>query len=203
MSGATSETGAEFWERLYRGGGTSGTGSVGRLAEFKAEVITRILAEREIESVVELGCGDGDQLALVDYPDYLGLDIAPAAVERCRERFAGDPRKRFAVYEPAASIPQADLALSLDVIYHLLEEQTYERYMRDLFASARRFVLVYSRDTDEKSPWDEVSHHRFTAWVNEHEPGWELVERVPQRHPYAEGVPDTSWSDFYLYERRG
>ena len=96
------DSGARFWERLYSEGGTSGTGSVGRLARFKAEVIQRLLAEHSVASVAELGCGDGRQLALIEYPDYTGLDVAPAAVELCRARFGDDPRKRFVLYEPRA-----------------------------------------------------------------------------------------------------
>jgi SAM-dependent methyltransferase len=199
---AEPQTGAEFWEGLYREGGTSGTGSVGRLAEFKAEVITRIVAERGIATVAELGCGDGQQLGLIDYPDYVGLDVAPAAIERCRSLYADDSRKRFEVYAPGSPLPDAEMAISLEVIFHLLEDETYERYMTDLFAMGSRFVLIYSSDTDAQSQWDEVRHHRFSDWVGRHRPDWELIERVPQRYPYVEGDPDTSWSDFSLYRRR-
>jgi SAM-dependent methyltransferase len=195
------ENSASFWESLYREGGTSGTGSVGPLAAFKAEVVTRVLAEHGITSVAELGCGDGQQLALIDYPSYVGLDVAPAAVERCRERFAGDSSKRFEVYDRGANLPAADLAISLEVIFHLLEDDVYDRYMSDLFASAGRFVLIYSSDTDEPSPWDEVRHHRFSTWVERRQPHWRLQERIAQRYPYVEGDPETSWSDFFLYQR--
>jgi SAM-dependent methyltransferase len=193
---------ASFWEQLYRQGGTSGTGSMGRLARFKAEVINRLLAVHGIASVVELGCGDGQQLALIDYPDYVGLDVAPTALEACTRQFAGDPSKRFHVYEPGGSLPGAELAVSLEVIFHVLEDDVYERHMSDLFAIAGRLVLIYSSDTDEPAVWDEVRHHRFSDWVARRQPHWELAERIEQRYPYTEGDPGTSWSDFFLYRRR-
>lgn len=72
-----------YWEERYAGGGTSGSGSYGHLAAFKAEVLNRIVADRGAASVLELGCGDGSQLALASYPTYVGLDVAPTAVRLC------------------------------------------------------------------------------------------------------------------------
>jgi len=195
------EGSSAFWERVYREGGTSGTGSAGRLAEFKASVINRVIAERGVTSVIELGCGDGAQVSLIDYDSYVGLDVSQSALAACRARFADDPGKRFELYGPELELPGADLALSLDVIYHLLEDDVYVRYMSDLFASAGRYVLIYSSDSDRASAWDEVRHRPFSEWVARHQPHWRLTERVEQRYPYVEGDPDTSWSDFHLYER--
>lgn len=50
---------AAYWEKRYERGGTSGPGSCGRLAQFKAEVVNRFVAEHDVQSVVEFGCGDG------------------------------------------------------------------------------------------------------------------------------------------------
>ena len=38
---------------------------------------------------------------------------------------------------------RAELALSLDVIYHLVEDTVYESYMGQLFDSATKYVIVY------------------------------------------------------------
>ena len=74
---------AEYWDRRYRGGGNSGDGSYGGLADFKAEIINAFVAENRIDTVVELGCGDGNQLGLMDVPQYTGYDISKKAVEMC------------------------------------------------------------------------------------------------------------------------
>jgi hypothetical protein len=52
-----------FWENRYRTGGTSGSGSYGRLAEFKAEILNEFVRERGVSSIIEFGCGDGAQLS--------------------------------------------------------------------------------------------------------------------------------------------
>jgi hypothetical protein len=72
-----------FWEAVYREGGTSGPGSYGRLAEFKAEILNEFVRTKEIHSVIEFGCGDGAQLQLASYPEYVGVDVATGSIERC------------------------------------------------------------------------------------------------------------------------
>jgi len=76
---------SEYWDRRYRSGGTSGDGSYGGLAEFKAEIINVFVEENGIDTVVELGCGDGNQLGLMDVPQYTGYDISKKAVEMCEK----------------------------------------------------------------------------------------------------------------------
>jgi hypothetical protein len=61
---------AQYWEDRYVNGMTSGSGSYGRLAEFKAEFLNEFVADHKISSIVEFGCGDGAQLALAAYPKY-------------------------------------------------------------------------------------------------------------------------------------
>ncbi len=46
-------------------------------------------------SVVEYGCGDGNQLKMATYPQYLGFDVSPAAISMCKSVFNGDATKQF------------------------------------------------------------------------------------------------------------
>ena len=186
---------AAYWERRYATGGNSGDGSYGSLAQFKAETVNGFVTRHGVQSVIEFGCGDGHQLTLAQYPDYVGFDVSPTAVAACRQRFRGDPHKSFRVMDEYRS-EQADLALSLDVIYHLVEEQVYERYMRTLFEAARRYVIIYSTDSDDnRGSAPHVKHRAFTEWIQRHQPRWTLVEHVPNR--YRE-----SSAEFFAYAAR-
>src|SRR5260370_40522100 len=125
---------AAYWERRYTHGGTSGVGSYGDLAKSKATFLNDFVRGHGIKSVVEFGCGDGNQLSLADYPSYVGLDVSRAAIGLCRQRFATDPSKSFFLYDGTCfadrgGVFAADLAISLDVIYHLIEDQVFETYM--------------------------------------------------------------------------
>ena len=62
----------QYWEARYRANGTSGAGSVGRLARFKAGVVNRVIADNRIVSTIDMGCGDGSQcVGLADQHDIL------------------------------------------------------------------------------------------------------------------------------------
>jgi SAM-dependent methyltransferase len=194
---------AAYWERHYARGGDSGEGSQGDLARFKAEVLNDFVAACDIGSVVEFGCGDGRQLALARYPRYLGLDVSPTTLRRVVTRFADDPAKSFLRYDPAcftdaAGFIGADAALSLDVIYHLIENDVYHRHLRHVFAAARRFVVLYTSDADRLPGLDRtaphVRHRPVARDVARAFPGWRLRERIPNRY-------DTSFADFLIYER--
>lgn len=192
---------AAYWDMRYRCGGHSGAGSSGHLAQFKADVVNRIVRRNGIASVIEYGCGDGRQLLLANYPgSYVGLDVSPEAVRLCSERFSGDPAKRFmtATEDPGT----ADMALSLDVIFHLVEDETFHHYMEQLFAHARRLVVIYSSDYDAVTPDAHVRHRRFSDWIADHAPDWQPVLHIPNPYPFDPCAPDdTSFADFHVFAR--
>lgn len=192
-----------YWRWRYAAGRDSGAGSYGRFAEFKAEVLNATFKELGIGSAIEFGCGDGNQLALLEVPTYLGLDVSPLAIERCRSAFRDQPGRRFAPLEAYAG-EQADCALSLDVIYHLVEDAVYEDYMRRLFGAARRCVVIYSSDEDAMDGGaPHVRHRRFSAWVARHADGeWMLLRHVPNRYPFRGDAGEGSFADFFIYIRR-
>lgn len=153
---------SDYWRKRYRLGGDSGAGSGGISADYKAQVLNRFVADQGIRDVVEFGCGDGRQLQLAQYPSYVGLDISAEAVERCRQTFAGDATKRFFVIGDHDT-RRADLALSLDVVFHLVEDSTYFAYLDQLFAAAARFVAIYSTVAPEAGKTLRHVRHRAVA----------------------------------------
>lgn len=200
---------AEYWEQRYASGGSSGQGSYGRLAEFKAEVINDLVSGRGVESVIEFGCGDGNQLQLAKYPVYVGLDVSEKAVAMCREQFHDDAGKKFFLYDPSrfddrASEYKADLALSLDVIYHLVEDAVYDTYLKHLFGSAGKYVILYASDRDQPGGFYErhVRHRNFTKDITQRFPDWTLSQKIKNKYPPGEGSGETSFADFFIYESK-
>ena len=84
-----------YWEKRYQQGGTSGSGSIGRLAAFKAEILNDYVERMGVGSVIEFGCGDGEQLALARYPRYVGIDVAEGSIAACRQLFKGDEQQKL------------------------------------------------------------------------------------------------------------
>jgi hypothetical protein len=191
-----------YWEKRYASGGDSGAGSYGKFAAFKAEVINGFVREHNIASVIEYGCGDGNQLKLFTFPRYTGFDISPTAVAQCRDMFAGDTTKNFKLASEYDG-ETAELTLSLDVIYHLVEDDIFNDYMMRLFGSASRFVIIYSDNGDNipKVEMPHVRHRQFTQWVENQMIGWNLLKKIPNKYPYKGNHTKGSFADFYIYER--
>jgi SAM-dependent methyltransferase len=190
-----------YWEKRYQKGQTSGVGSYGRLAEFKAQVLNDFVEQNGVQSVIEFGCGDGTQLALAKYPRYVGVDVAQGSIAICEQRFAGDTSKRFYLTSKIpANLETFDVALSLDVIYHLVEDSVFDRYMRSLFTHAGRFVIIYSSNKIEPSGVPHVRHRLFSKWIEENVPQWQQTGYVANRYPHdPKRLDDTSFADFYFF----
>lgn len=196
---------AKYWDERYRSGGNSGAGSYGRLAQFKAEILNGFVVRCNVQSVIEFGCGDGAQLALAKYPKYIGLDVSTNAIKVCKARYSSDNSKSFFLYDGDCfadknGIFTADLGLSLDVVYHLIEDRVFEGYMQNLFRAASRFVIVYSSNHDEVFPNSHMRHRKFSDYVAVRFPDYSLVDRVEQRYPMnTYGEEEGSFADFYIY----
>lgn len=201
---------AAYWEQRYAKGGNSGAGSRGAHAEFKAEVLNRYVESQGIESVIEFGCGDGEQLALAKYPRYLGLDVSPTQLRRTMDRFAHDPSKSFVHYNPdgysdQAGFVTADLSLSLDVIFHLVEDNVYDLHLEHVFGAARQHVILFTSDADDPAMAGEfaphVRHRPVQRDVAERFPEWEFRQRIDNPRPWRTEGESGSIADFFIYER--
>jgi hypothetical protein len=192
----------DYWKQRYQSGGTSGAGSYGRLAQFKADVINGIVRDKQIATIIEYGCGDGNQLSLSQYPSYIGFDISPEAISLCKLTFANDGSKSFKKLDEYTN-ETAQLTLSLDVIYHLTEEEVFNAYMKQLFDTSTKFAIIYSSNTDIQSiiQAPHVKHRNFTNWIEKNRPNWKLKMQIPNKYPYSNNEQVESFADFYLYEK--
>lgn len=191
----------KYWNERYESGGNSGAGSYGKFASWKAEILNGFVKKKNIQSVIELGCGDGNQLSLAEYSSYLGFDVSERAVEMCRERFENDHTKSFKIMNEHHG-EKAELSLSLDVIYHLVEDGVFENYMRRLFESSNRFVIVYSSNDESMNAntAPHVRHRKFTEWIDKNCPGWQLLKSIPNKYPYQGDHLEGSFANFFFYE---
>ena len=183
---------AIYWEKRYRRNGTSGMGSYGSSAEYKADFLNRFVKEHNILSVIEFGCGDGNQVRQFDFPSYTGLDISPTAIEKCSKMCKADPSKQFFILDKKSTRLKAELTVSLDVIYHLIEKEVYENYLKQLFDTATKYVIIYAWDVEEGKKY-HVRHRKFTKWIEDNVSNFQLVEKVSKQ----------SCCDFFIYRKMG
>lgn len=196
----------DYWENRYLRKSNSGSGSYGRLAVYKAKILNNFVYEKSIKSVTEFGCGDGNQLKLANYPNYTGYDISKKAISICQNMFVNDKTKQFKYYDSKTfsidEIDTAELVLSLDVIYHLIEDDVFEDHMSALFMTSNKYVIIYSSNYNDHF----VSHvkcREFTKWINENVISeWEEIEIINNEYPFSPKDPNnTSMSDFYIFKK--
>lgn len=186
------------WQRHYKRGGDLGPGSYGESATYKADLINKVIRERGIYSIIEFGCGDGNQLSYLEVDQYIGLDISKVAIQRCIASHGGSAKRSFIWYDPnyfhdPLHIVGADCAMSLDVIFHLIEDDVFDQYLRTLFNCGRRFVIIYGLDVDEaQSAHVSVRFRKFSKYIATRFPEFRVSLHVPRLGKFG---------DFYLYER--
>lgn len=197
-----------YWENRYKSGGNSGAGSYGRLADFKAEVLNDFVKKHKIKTVLELGSGDGNQLGLFKFPHYIGFDVSRTSIANCIDLYGKELDKSFFLYEPTCfndknDIFSVDMAMSLDVIYHLVEDEVFEKYMRDMFEMAQQYVVIYSSDLEDAalSRAQHVRHRQFTKWISKNLKGWKLEVQVDNKYSHKANLIDESPANFYFYKK--
>ena len=194
-----------YWDQRYARGGDSGEGSKGQLAQYKAEFINRFVVINQLKNIVELGCGDGLQLQNANYPQYTGFDISSVAIQSCIKIFEGDQTKRFVLLTKEIELGERkghwDLALSLDVLYHLIDQGEFEHYLSTLFSLSKRYVIIYAPDQEPPYPTaPHIRYRRFSDFIKQHFQEWQLIERVPNKYS-NQPTGASSRSEFFIYRK--
>lgn len=182
-----------FWENRYKAGGNSGSGSYGDYATHKADVINDYIEKFGIKTISDFGCGDGNQISLLKgFESYSGYDISEFIVKSCREKFSGQP---MAFFTDIKHMPEAELTMSLDVLYHIVDENDYKVYLDQLFSKSKKYVLIFSTNYEgNKVVADYIFHRKFTDWVEKNYTDFKLADVI--------GNYLQTSAQFFLYERK-
>ncbi|GHU02087.1 hypothetical protein FACS1894186_6110 [Alphaproteobacteria bacterium] len=187
-----------YWERRYRKGRSSGTvGAFDQVARFKADFLADFIKEHSVASVIDFGCGDGMFLTYCRFPKYDGYETSATALSMCREFFAEKAEWNFHSYADYRG-EKAELALSLDVVNYIVEDDAYLKHLRDLFAAGTRYVTVFAADEDSSK--DQTAEHfrlrRFTDWVADNVRDCEQVAFAKSPFPHL------SAQSFHIYAKK-
>lgn len=113
----------QVFTRIYRENewlAGSGEGSLPENTEEYRALLQRFLCEKQIQSVVDVGCGDWQFSRLIDWSgiNYTGIDVVPALVEHNQERFSNDHIRFLCADALRKPLPVADLLIVKDVLQH-------------------------------------------------------------------------------------
>jgi SAM-dependent methyltransferase len=100
----------------------SGGGSCGPISEQYSAFVMKFIRDREVQSVVDLGCGDfavGRQIVEGSSARYTGIDVVPELIEHHKSTVQ-HPRVSFQCSDITNdALPAADLCLVRQVLQHL------------------------------------------------------------------------------------
>lgn len=197
---------AKYWRDRYQIGGNSGKGSYGELAKFKASIINCFIESYNIHSMLDLGCGDGNQLSLFEVAEYTGVDISEFVIEKLCVRYSCNSGKKFLTEKEFLKIDEKyDLTISMDVLFHLIEDDVFHGYLHELFKSSSRYVVIYAPDKDvlDANLVSHVKGRSFTKWVKQYKNNWELFAYRKNDYPFDRigSLGRSSFSDFYFYRK--
>jgi len=185
-----------IWESRYNNGGNSGNGTYNELYIFKRDIINDIINKYNIKNIIDFGCGDGNQIKEFNINKYVGIDIALSAINICKMKYKDDNTKSFFTYNEINNIKsQYDLSISLDVLYHILEEDLFIDYLKKIFNFSSKYILIYSSNYDDHTE-GHMHTRKFTNYVEKLFPNWVLNIKIKQIYPKK------SSADFYLYEKK-
>jgi hypothetical protein len=128
----------EYWEKRYTNGGTSGTGSIGLLREWKWQVIDRVVGRPG--SVVDVCCGDLTFWENRDCENYTGIDVSSAVIERDRKA-----RPSWSFVCAPAEIRQdikGEVVFCMDALFHVMDDDKYDRIVMNLACYSTRWIVV-------------------------------------------------------------
>ncbi len=129
-----------YWENRYREGGTSGNGSVGRVAIDKWNAIAKFVNLTTVKTILDMGCGDTsfwNRRPTYIKANYTGLDQSETVIANNRK--SASPFETFEVQNIAVAnlnYMDFDLVMCLDVLFHVIDGSDFE----DIICNASNYL---------------------------------------------------------------
>jgi trans-aconitate methyltransferase len=144
--------------------------------QFRFEETNRLIRTNigPIQSLLEIGCGEGHQTSKLGElcPDVYAIDISARAVERAKHRY---PRANFDVGDVFTapilkSIPRLDLVVACEVLYYVRDVPEFLARMEQVARSC--FVTYVSVQESQLAPILGTIVHRQTATFEYDQTRW-------------------------------
>ncbi len=133
------------------------------------EILLEMIALKEEESVVDVGCGFADLYLYMEQKSivprsYVGLEVMESMVEEARKRVDSEIRVCDVLSDP---LPQADYYICSGAMNILTREETSLFIKRCLNASTKGFVFNILEGEDESLVYNYYRPEEIEAVANE------------------------------------
>jgi 2-polyprenyl-3-methyl-5-hydroxy-6-metoxy-1,4-benzoquinol methylase len=130
-----------YWDRRYKQGGTSGSGSKGKEREWRWNVIQEYI--QNINEVVDVGCGDLSFWEGKTCDDYTGIDISEKIIIKNRMK---RPDWDFIIASADEFIEglMKECVFCIGVLFHVMDDEIYKHIIINLCKYSKKYIVVYS-----------------------------------------------------------
>lgn len=181
-----------YWESRYANGGNSGKGSYDNVANYKAKIINDFIEKNNIKNLIDYGVGDGNQLSFFKCENIIGLDVSPTIIRKLKFIYCNDNTKQFYLVNNFDTTNKSTLVISCEVLFHLINIDIWKKYIANLFAYSKKYVIIFAADYDK-----DFGHHclcrKFTDYIKLNYPNWSLKNTIKR--------DDGCLGDFYIFEK--
>lgn len=106
-----------YQKKLWANGSGPGSSPTTEARPY-IDYINTLISFGKIQSVVDLGCGDGVVGTHLKVHHYVGVDCTDSNISRLRTEYPNHAWIRADIYTDRESLPSAELALIKDVLHH-------------------------------------------------------------------------------------
>ena len=127
----------------------SGSGSVPINNKPYIEFLKKLLKEKQIKSVIDIGCGDWQLAKTIDWKNikYLGIDTVKTVIKHNHELYGSKNikfiHKNILEY---GNLPNADLCIIKDVFQHL-SNKNINKILEILKSKKIKYILIVNDET--------------------------------------------------------
>ncbi|MDR1174135.1 MAG: 3' terminal RNA ribose 2'-O-methyltransferase Hen1 [Treponema sp.] len=181
-----------------------------RLNVLRLEAVLKAIKKSGAESVIDLGCGEGNLLRLLmkerSFTRVTGVDVSRIALEHVRDKLKTDrlpeeQRKRLSLFQSSVTYRDKrfrsyDAAALVEVMEHL-DENRLDTLAAVIFGDARPGTVVISTPNSEYNELYGISHfrhgdHRF-EWNRARFQSW--AKETAGRYGYTVSFEDIGEAD--------
>ena len=135
-----------LWSGNLAGVPPSGRGSSLAATKGLRSALPELLKQLRAASLLDIGCGDFTWMGTLDLPcRYVGIDIVPALIGENDARHGSATRRFIAGNALTMKLPQADVVLCREVLFHLALDDGLA-LLRNILAAGPRYLLLTSDD---------------------------------------------------------
>lgn len=143
-----------YWESRYQSGGTSGIGSIGKGKAWKWGIIDHYAPN--IQSVVDVGCGDLSFWSGRKCEDYTGIDVSSTILERNK---SSHPEWRFILSSSDKFLNglKRECVFCFDLLFHIIDEDVFVNTLHNICRYSSHYIFV---STWKRNPFSRVGSVR-------------------------------------------